>query len=177
MVVGKKEGLNLCEVSILPVAGKLVAFMRENSHLGWPCYKTISDDRGESWSEPVAFPLPGCHRPVAGHLRDGRILITYRFVQGGGRLWGKQAQNFFAALTDDESALAGQYKDARTSIMPVDFDRAPIADLGYSGWVQLDDDEVYIVSYIVDNAPKGQIRGYSLHPSDFLLDKPDVPGQ
>jgi len=44
--------------------------------------------------------------------------------------------------------------------MPVDFDRSPKSDLGYSGWVQLADGEIYIVSYIVDDWPRGQIRGY-----------------
>ena len=42
--------------------------------------------------------------------------------------------------------------------MPVDFDRSPVADLGYSGWVQFEDGEIYIVNYIVDDAPKAQIR-------------------
>lgn len=45
------------------------------------------------WRDPVEFPLPGCHRPVAGPLGNG---------------------------------------------------------------------EIYIVNYIVDEAPKAQIRGYSL---------------
>ncbi|MBN1877827.1 MAG: exo-alpha-sialidase, partial [Anaerolineae bacterium] len=83
VIVGRQTGLNLCEVSILPIEGDtLVAFMRENSGQGWDCYKAISHDNGESWSSPIAFPLPGCHRPVAGWLNDGHILITHRFMQG-----------------------------------------------------------------------------------------------
>ncbi len=167
--VGRKEGLNLCEVSILPVGDALVAFMRENSGQGWDCFKSISHDAGESWGEVVAFPLPGCHRPVAGRLLDGRILITHRFMQGGRGWVGWWTQNFFAGLTDDESALAAARNDAHTRILPVDFDRSPESDTGYSGWVQFDDGEIYIVNYIVDDAPNGQIRGYSLRPEDFLL--------
>lgn len=180
VTVADQAGLNLCEVSILPVEGRLVAFMRENSGLGRPCYKTISEDDAETWSEPVPFPLPGCHRPVAGFLQDGHIFITYRFTQGGGRrhkvvdgkrTWGPPWQNFFGAVTDVESALATSYKEAWTRIIPIDFDRSLYTnDLGYSGWVQFDDGEVYIVNYIMDDSPRSQIRGYALRLEDFMLD-------
>ena len=161
----------LCEVSILPCGGgKLVAFMRENSGLGYDCMKVISYDDGETWGPLVNFPLPGCHRPVAGRLRDGRIFITYRFMQGGKGWLGAWTQNFFAALTDEASALSVRRSDAWTRIIPVDYDRSPNSDLGYSGWVQLADGSVYIVNYIVDDAiDKGQIRGYRLNVDDFLL--------
>jgi sialidase-1 len=168
--VGRQEGLNLCEVSILPVGELLVAFHRENSGQGWDCFKTTSPDQGESWSTAVAFPLPGCHRPVAGLLRDGRILITHRFMQGGQGWVGWWTQNLFAALTDRESVLADTREDAHTRILPIDFDRSPESDTGYSGWVQFDDGEIYIVNYILDDAPKGQIRGYSLRLEDFVLE-------
>jgi len=170
LTVGRKAGLNLCEASILEVEpGVLVAFMRENSFKGWDCFKTVSRDNGESWGEPVAFPLPACHRPVAGFLQDGRILITHRFMQGGKGWLGSWTQNFFAAVTDKASALAPVREEAWTRILPVDFDRSPNSDLGYSGWVQFPDGEIYIVSYIVDDWPRGQIRGYSLRPETFLL--------
>ncbi len=170
VIIGQQAGLNPCEVSILPVGDKtLVAFLRENSGEGWDCYKAISQDAGATWSEMIRFPLPGCHRPVAGLLQDGRILITHRFMQGGKGWVGTWTQNFFAALTDVESALAPTRKEAWTRILPLDFDRSPVSDLGYSGWVQFDDGEIYIVNYIVDDAPNGQIRGYSLRLEDFLL--------
>ena len=161
----------LCEVSILPLGGgKLVGFMRENSGLGYDCQKTVSYDDGETWGPLVDFPLPGCHRPVAGRLKDGRIFITYRFMQGGKGWLGTWTQNFFAALTDEESVLAVRRSDAWTRIIPIDYDRSPKADLGYSGWVQLADNSVYIVNYIVDDAiDKGQIRGYKLNVDDFIL--------
>ena len=169
VVVGRQEGLNLCEASILPVDDVLVAFMRENSMLGRPCYKAISRDSGASWGEPIGFPLPGCHRPVAGWLREGPVLITYRLHQGGKYGWGKRTQNFFVAIADRESVLAPSYTEANTRIMPLDYDRSPVSDTGYSGWVQFDDGEIYIVNYIVDDAPNGQIRGYSLRLEDFTL--------
>lgn len=170
VTVARQKGLNLCEVSILPIGDRLVAFHRENSGQGRDCYKAISADRGESWGPVVAFPLPGCHRPVAGWLDDGRILITHRFMQGGKGWTGWWTQNLFAALTDRESALADARDGAHTRILPVDFDRSPESDTGYSGWVQFEDGEIYIANYILDDAPKGQIRGYSLTMDDFILE-------
>lgn len=169
VVVAREHGLNLCEASILPVNGALVAFLRENSGRGLDCYKAMSRDRGGSWSRPVPFPLPACHRPVAGMLRDGRVLITHRFMQGGKGWTGWWTQNLFAALTDAESALAETREQAHTRILPLDFDRSPASDTGYSGWVQFEDGEIYVVNYIMDNAPKAQIRGYSLGLDDFIL--------
>jgi len=171
ILMGFDKRYQLCEVSILPCGNNtLVAFMRENSGLGYDCIKTISYDNGESWSPLIDFPLPGCHRPVTGKLRDGRIFITYRFMQGGKGWLGAWTQNFFAALTDEESVLSVRRSDASTRIIPIDYDRSPHSDLGYSGWVQLDDDSVYIVNYIVDDAiDKGQIRGYRLNVNDFIL--------
>lgn len=169
-VIGKVKGLNLCEVSILPVEEALVAFMRENSAQGLDCFKSVSRDGGETWSEPVNFPLPGCHRPVAGFLDDGRIMITYRFLHGGKPKNGMTGELFCGALTDVESALAPTRGEAWTRIFPLDYDRAAIIDGGYSGWVQFDDGEVYVVNYIKDDSPaKAQIRGYSFKLEDIVF--------
>ncbi|MCK5155860.1 MAG: hypothetical protein KAQ69_05450 [Spirochaetales bacterium] len=99
--------------------------------------------------------------PDVALTTDGSLFITYRFMQGGKGWLGKWTQNFFAAVSDDESALAEKRKDAWTRIIPIDYDPSEISDLGYSGWVQFDDGGIYIVNYIVDEAPKAQIRGYS----------------
>jgi sialidase-1 len=53
--------------------------------------------------------------------------------------------------------------------MPLDFDRSPESDTGYSGWVQFVDGEIYVVNYIMDDAPKAQIRGYAFTERDMLL--------
>jgi sialidase-1 len=106
---------------------------------------------------------------VAGRLHSGRILVTFRFMQGGRGWLGNWTQNFFAALTDEDSVRAADRRAQSTRILPVDFDRSPVSDLGYSGWVQFPDGEIYCVNYIVDDAPKAQIRGYSLREEDFLL--------
>jgi sialidase-1 len=115
------------------------------------------------------MPIPGCHRPVAGLLQNGLVLITHRFMQGGKGWIGWWTQNFFAALTDVESCLARTRVDAHTRILPIDFDRHRESDLGYSGWVEFADGEIYVVNYIMDDAPKAQIRGYSLSMRDFVL--------
>jgi hypothetical protein len=170
VIVAKEEGLNLCEVSILPVGDVLVAFLRENSFQGWDCMKTISTDGGQTWGPVTHFPLPACHRPVAGMLNDGRILITHRYMQGGKGWGGWWTQNLFAALTDVDSALATERGDAHARILPIDFDRSPESDTGYSGWVQFDDGEIYIVNYIMDDAPKAYICSHSLRIEDFILE-------
>lgn len=58
-----------------------------------------------------------------------------------------------------------------TRILPLDFDRSPQSDTGYSGWAQFPDGEIYVVNYILDDAAKAQIRGYSLRERDFLLER------
>ena len=169
-MVGRQPGLNLCGVSISPIENQtLVAFMRENSFQGWDCFKAISNDNGETWGDLINFPLPACHRPVAGWLQNGQIMITHRFIQGGNGGFFGGHQNFFAALTDKDSVLAQTRDDAQTRILPIDFDRSPTSDTDYSGWVQFDDGEIYIANYVVDDAPKGQIRGYALSLADFIL--------
>jgi sialidase-1 len=160
----------LCEGSVLELpTGELVCFMRENSGQGLDAFKCISRDGGETWQGPVAFPLPGCHRPSAGMLQSGRVLITHRFMQGGKGWLGWWTQNLFAALTDVESCLARSRAEAHTRIMPLDFDRSPEADTGYSGWAQFPDGELYAVNYIVDDAPMAHIRGYSFREGDLFL--------
>jgi sialidase-1 len=132
------------------------------------CFKSISLDGGATWEGVYKMPIPACHRPVAGMLKNGMVMITHRFMQGGKGWTGWWTQNLFAALTNVESCLARKREDAHTRILPIDFDRSPESDTGYSGWVQFDDGEIYVVGYIMDDAPKAQIRGYSLHLSDFL---------
>lgn len=187
--IAAESDLDLCEASIAEMpGGELVCFMRENSGEGLDAYKSISRDAGETWDGPYRMPIPGCHRPVAGVLDDGNVLITYRFMQGGSGWLGSWTQNTFAALTDVESCLAEERNAAQTRILPLDYDRNPNADTGYTGWIQFDDGEIYIVNYIVDNSPqtrvreppdytgeyadqsKAFIRGYAIDVDSFITD-------
>ena len=171
VTVGADPNYNLCEGSILETPdGALVCYMRENSGRGWDCMKTVSYDGGESWSDEVYnVPIPGCHRPVAGYLKSGNVLLTHRFMQGGKGWLGSWTQNVFATLLDPAQVTAIRRSEQSARIMPLDYDRSPVSDLGYTGWVQFDDGEIYVVNYIVDDAPKAQIRGYSLYESDFVI--------
>jgi sialidase-1 len=166
--IAAAPGLQLCEGSVAELpAGELVCVMRENSGRGLDAFKAISEDGGVSWQGPIELPIPACHRPVAGMLRSGRVLITHRFMQGGKGWVGWWTQNTFAALTDVESCLARSRKDAHARIMPLDYDRSPESDTGYTGWVQFPDGEIYVANYVLDDAPKAQIRGYAFSEDDF----------
>jgi sialidase-1 len=169
-LVASRADLKLCEGSIVELpTGELVCFLRENSGRGLDAFKTISRDGGLTWDGLVEFPLPACHRPVAGMLADGSLLITHRYMQGGQGWVGWWTQNTFAAVTDVASALAPARHQAHTRILPLDFDRSSHSDTGYTGWVQFPDGEIVVVNYIVDDWPRAQIRAYSLRPEDFLL--------
>lgn len=169
VTVASKEGLHLCEASILALPDQtLVAFLRENSNDGKDGYKAISRDHGVTWNGPYRMPLPGCHRPVARMLKSGKVIMTHRFYQGGPVGYGSN-QNLFAAWMDMDTVLATDYKKQWIRVMPIDYDRSPLADNGYSGWVQFDDGEIYIVQYIADDSPNCQIRGYSLREEAFML--------
>ena len=84
VTVAAAPGLNLCEGSIICLpGGELVCYMRENSMKGWPLYKAISRDGGESWRGPFNTLVHGGHRPVAGILPGGDVMVTYRYTIGG----------------------------------------------------------------------------------------------
>jgi len=187
--VAISPGYQLCEGSVVHLPNdKLVCFIRENSGDGLDAFKSISEDGGETWDGPFEMPLPGAHRPVAGMLNSGKVLITYRFSQGGKGWLGNWTQNTFAAVTDVESCVARTRDEAATRILPLDYDRSSNADTGYTGWAQFPDGEIYVVNYIVDDAPpktvrepgmtgeyddapKAYIRGYSFYEEEFIYDE------
>jgi len=155
---------NLCEASMLECAdGTLVCFMRENSFMGYDCMKAISTDGGETWGEVHNLALPGCHRPKAGFLKDGRIFLTYRFMHAG---WFPQ--NTFMAVFDERTAKETEKQKQHTRIIPLDYDANVQPDGGYTGWTQFEDGELYVVNYIKDDEEKAYIRGYAINPEEFV---------
>lgn len=181
VVVADDKRYSLCEVSILEVKpGTLVAFMRECSLSGISCQKAFSYDYGTTWEGVYESNFGDAHRPVADFYEDGQILMTYRFVQGGGKRYERNglkwlngpAQNLFGAFFDVETALEKDRRKNFTVIYPISYDRNRInADTGYSGWVRFDDGSFYVVNYLVDdNDCKGQIRGYSFDITDVFYD-------
>ena len=169
-IVASDERYNLCEASILEVQpGILIAFMRENSFLGYCCKKTISYDFGTTWSSVYDTNIDCCHRPVAGFYEKDKILLTYRYMQGGKGWLGSWTQNLFGAFFDVETALATERSQQSVRIFPIAFDRSPQSDTAYSGWVRQKNGEFYVVNYLLDDAPKAQIRGYSFSLDDVIL--------
>ncbi|MBQ4323853.1 MAG: exo-alpha-sialidase [Clostridia bacterium] len=163
ITVASDPKYNLCEVSILECGGgMLVAFLRENSRDGHDILKTISYDNGETWSDLYFTPMDCGHRPVSGFLQDGRVMVTYRYIPSA-------TQNTFAAFFDPESLTETDRKAQRGRIMPLDYDRNSSPDLGYTGWVQFEDGELYVVNYIKDDADKAYICGYAFRPEDVML--------
>lgn len=160
---------NLCEGHILETPdGVLVEYMRENSWAGNDCLKAISYDGGDTWNGVYHTPLQGVHRPTVGYLQNGEVLMTYRYLQGGksGDLC-KKAQNVFAALLSGNEVTATERNEQQSDIMPIDHDRNAKPDLGYTGWVQFDDGEIYVAYYIKDDAPHDHIRGCSFYRTDI----------
>lgn len=172
ITVGADERYHLCEASILECHnGALVAFMRENSMNGYDCMKAFSFDGGQSWEGIYQVPIPGCHRPVSGFLQDGSVMITHRFLQGGKGGMGSWTQNVFASFMEEEGVLERKRNQQYVRIMPLDYDRSSESDLGYTGWVQFPDGEIYVVNYLLDDAPKAFIKGYSFYPEDVIIKK------
>lgn len=169
VIVGQDPSYNLCEVSLLETeTGEIVAFMRENSGLGIDCLKSVSYDGGESFQGLYRVPIPACHRPVAGYLDKDTVMVTYRFMQGGAGWLGNWTQNVFAAFLPAGCLLETERNKQSCRIFPLDFDRSPVSDLGYTGWVK-DEYGIYVVNYIVDDAPKAHIRGYRFTLDDVLI--------
>jgi hypothetical protein len=106
----------------------------------------------------------GCHRPVAGLLPDGRVLVTYRQTSRSRPNWAK---NFAAYLEDQASARETEPVRQTGVVLVLDHDRHTAPDQGYSGWVALPDDRLFVVNYIRDTGPQAHIRGYSLALEDF----------
>ncbi len=185
IIVGRDSRYNLCEGSILLLPGdQLVCYMRETSALAYPGMKAFSSDEGRTWDGVYETPMAGCHRPVAGLLPSGRVLVTYRYRQSGARgnyspggrsasaTWtedwiGYSHHNTFAYLETVESAKARDLLVQGGRILPLDHDSSPRSDSGYTGWVVLHDGTIFCVNYINDDAPMAQIRGYWFRESDI----------
>ncbi len=167
--------LNLCEASICRLQREYICLMRENSDLGLPAYACYSRN-GFEWTDPNPTRMFGCHRPVTGLLKSGNLLTTYRDASHSFRglieisttaqpdrrsVWAK---NTFACLTSRRDILRDMTKSI---ILPLDHDNNQHSDSGYTGWVQMADDSIFIVNYITADAPRPYIRWYHIHESDF----------
>jgi hypothetical protein len=153
---------NLCEGSIFQGPDrKLICIMRENSQKGYPAFISQSSDHGRTWSGLKSTLLQGCHRPVAGRLKSGKYLVTYR--EQISTFKGTWAKNTFAVLLFPDI----MFNENKLIILPLDHDQNPNSDGGYTGWVQLDNGVIFIVNYLVKKDPKPYITWYKVKESDF----------
>ncbi len=158
---------NHCEASILRLPdGELVCYMRENSRQAYPGFKCFSADGGLTWDGPYPTLMIGCHRPTAGLLASGRVLVTYRLLLHGA---GRGAHNLMAYLEEIDSTLQPTPDEQSGQVMMLDHDNSPTPDTGYSGWVQLPDGIVYCVNYIRRDAPLAWIRACRFREDEILL--------
>ena len=163
---------NLCEVCILEREdGVLVALLRENSFEGYDIMKAISYDGGKTWDGVYRTPMVAGHRPTGGFLRDGRVLVTYRFVPAYTEVAGSVSlglHNIFATLLRGDELTRKERQGTYFRTMPLFYDKHEKPDTGYTGWVELDEGDIYIVYYIKDDADKAQIRGCRFNLSDIV---------
>jgi len=156
---------SFCEASISWYNNQMICLMRENSGKGLPAHLSYSYD-GVTWTMPIRTRMFGCHRPVGGVLRSGNFLTTYR---DAAHSWapGFWAKNTFACLTHKDSVILKNNPFYRSVILPIDHDHSRQSDSGYTGWVQLPDDQIFIVNYITKDAPKPYITWYLIKESEF----------
>ncbi len=154
--------------------GALVCYIREDGErvCGW---KSLSRDGGRTWSRPQRTQMMHClGRPSAGRLRSGEIAVTYRVACGLSTSLGLYVETPSEALQGFAGAMASETQedyraDAEARFAFLDNDRSVSPDSGYSGWVQLDDGDLYVVNYVTDDAPRAFIRGYRVGREDWYL--------
>ncbi len=149
--------------------GSLICFMREDRER--VCgYKALSKDGGRSWEGPYRTELLVCiGRPHAGRLRSGEIAVTYGLGTSPRQLV-LHAENQ-ASAADPESAVNVRNSHLAPTFRRffIDHDRSIHPDGAYSSWVQLPSGDLFVIQYLVDDAPMGHIRGYLIRRSDWLL--------
>lgn len=161
---------DVCETGIISLDNNtLVALMRENSGNGIDCLKSISYDKGKSWSDIYRMPIPACHRPVISKLNSGNYLITYRFDYAKFIGKGVHGNIFMGCICTKEDLLEKDRDKIIPRIFPIDYDRNVNSNCGYSGQIQLEDDSIYVTSHIVDDNPVGHIRGYKFKEKSLTI--------
>jgi len=133
--------------------GTIAVFLRENSLTGYNGFVALSKDGGYTFAEEQQIPLKGMHRPFVGYMTDGRILLSYREHLSSALPY----PDLKAAVFTEEALLDGI---PEREVFPISHDTSSHPDQGYSAWVQLDDGSIYMVNYIMNDAPRAYIQGY-----------------
>ncbi len=169
--VGSFPKLSLCEGTCVELDnGLIVCYMREEKE-GVCAYKAISSDEGKSWEGPYPTHLLSCRgRPKAGLLRSGEVVITYGFGSAPRQLTLHVEMQSTAADPDCvKKTKEGAMLSPTMHRFFIDHDRSIHPDGAYSGWVQFPSGDLYVVNYIVDDAPMAQICSYQIKRSDWML--------
>ena len=165
--VADKRNFNFCEASLFCIDQNIIGcMMRENSRRGEPSFYCLSNDGGMSWSELYKTRMYGCHRPVVGQLRSGSWLTTYREQKysTNKKYWAK---NTIACLSEKDD-WNPKNSFVHSISLNIDHDRnRSNPDSGYTGWVQLNDDKIFIVNYITDCYDRPYIKYYLIEENDF----------
>ncbi len=123
-VLAVERGLKLCEPSLCRVPdGRLLAMYRVNAHPAEHTRFHFGDADGYEWDALREAPFFG-HRPTAGFLSDGRLLVTYRKVSAP------------RAVCAWVGTLADLAADGGTEYELLPAPTVSPGDMGYSGWVE-----------------------------------------
>jgi hypothetical protein len=154
--IAEVRGLRFCEGSIChQPSGALVCFMRENSLRNIPVHRCYSSDGGLHWSLPHPCRFIG-HRPVAGVLRSGRTLVTYRDATVADPTSAPRLPCHAATM----AWVGDPFDEASGAVLTLERDQsAVLGDYGYSGWVQLRDDTIFCAYHHRGAARRSYIRG------------------
>ena len=117
--------------------GRVVLYMREDGER-LSAWKSLSEDRGRTWSDPRRSHMPYCHgRPSVGRLRSGEVAVTYRMSVGRSpslALYVKTAAEAVRGLPGAGTRDMEDYSSTAEARFAVpDNDRSAWADSGYSG--------------------------------------------
>ena len=140
-------------------------------------YKSVSADGGKTWDGPYQTKLAKCiGRPRAGILESGDVAVTYGFdLHPRNLVMHVETVSAGKARTELSGPGHGHLGNEHYIRFPIDHDRSVFSDGAYSGWVNLPGGDIYVVQYIVDDAPMAQIRGYRISRSDYILTDSRTP--
>lgn len=128
------------------------------------CLKAVSKNSGKTWSR-IHTPIVA-HRPCAGLLSSGKMLLTYRFPGAGTYAYIEEKESALSLEPDKQHGLLLQLENSGNNYW---------WDYGYSGWAQLPDSRVFCVYYAKQPTtrmpPKTlapSIRGIWFSEDDFV---------
>ncbi|MGC0251236.1 exo-alpha-sialidase [Pseudactinotalea sp. Z1748] len=154
-------GWSLNEPALTQARDGEVTMMIRTHHGDGAAYVTTSDDRGLTWSHPVATNLHAAASDLLT-LRNGMVFHT----------WGDTSGDFGAGRPV-VGAVQRPNQDWTEVSQRLLYDGSP-GDQSYPSSVEISPNQFFTVSY---DAPRGMIVGTFSHLSDYMRAEPDPPGQ